>query len=42
MPLISIVTPTFNEANNIEKLSIKIKEICDSNDINYEQISLVE
>ena len=38
MPLISIVTPTFNEANNIEKLSIKIKEICDSNDINYEQI----
>ena len=35
MPLISIVTPTFNEVNNIEKLSIKIKEICDSNDINY-------
>ena len=38
MPLISIVTPTFNEANNIENLSIKIKEICNSNDINYEQI----
>jgi glycosyltransferase involved in cell wall biosynthesis len=36
--LISIVTPTFNEVNNIEKLSLKIKEICDSNNIKYEQI----
>jgi len=38
MPLISIVTPTFNEVNNIEKLSLRIKEICDLNKINYEQI----
>ena len=38
MPLISIVTPTFNEVNNIESLSLKIKEICDFNKINYEQI----
>lgn len=38
MPLISIVTPTFNEVNNIEKLSLRIKEICDFNKINYEQI----
>jgi len=38
MPLISIVTPTFNEVNNIERLSLKIKEICDFNKINYEQI----
>lgn len=38
MPLISIVTPTFNEVNNIERLSLKIKEICDFNNINYEQI----
>jgi glycosyltransferase involved in cell wall biosynthesis len=38
MPLVSIVTPTFNEVNNIEKLSLRIKEICDLNNINYEQI----
>ena len=38
MSLISIVTPTFNEVNNIESLSLKIKEICDFNKINYEQI----
>lgn len=38
MSLISIVTPTFNEVSNIEKLSIKIKEICDAHKINYEQI----
>ena len=38
MPLLSIVTPTFNEVNNIEKLSLRIKEICELNNINYEQI----
>ena len=38
MPLISIVTPTFNEVNNIERLSLRIKEICNQNNINYEQI----
>jgi glycosyltransferase involved in cell wall biosynthesis len=38
MPTLSIVTPTFNEVNNIEKLSLRIKEICDLNNINYEQI----
>jgi glycosyltransferase involved in cell wall biosynthesis len=38
MSLLSIVTPTFNEVNNIEKLSLKIKEVCDLNNINYEQI----
>jgi glycosyltransferase involved in cell wall biosynthesis len=38
MPLISIITPTFNEVGNIKKLSLKIKEICDFNKINYEQI----
>lgn len=38
MPILSIITPTFNEVNNIEKLSLRIKEICDLNNINYEQI----
>ncbi len=38
MQLISVVTPTFNEVDNIERLSLKIKEICDFNKINYEQI----
>jgi glycosyltransferase involved in cell wall biosynthesis len=38
MPLISIITPTFNEVENIEKLSLKIKDICNANTINYEQI----
>ena len=38
MSLISIITPTFNEVENIEKLSLRIKEICELNNINYEQI----
>lgn len=38
MSLISIITPTFNEVDNIESFSLKIKEICDFNKINYEQI----
>jgi glycosyltransferase involved in cell wall biosynthesis len=38
MSLITIITPTFNEIGNIEKLSLKIKEICELNNINYEQI----
>jgi glycosyltransferase involved in cell wall biosynthesis len=38
MSLISIITPTFNEVGNIEKLSLRIKEICELNNINYEQI----
>lgn len=38
MSLISIITPTFNEVENIEKLSLKIKDICNANTINYEQI----
>ena len=38
MSLITIITPTFNEVGNIEKLSLKIKEICELNNINYEQI----
>ena len=39
MPLLlSIVTPTFNEVDNIEKLSVKIREICNLKNINYEQI----
>jgi len=38
MHLLSIVTPTFNEVENIEKLSLRIKEICEKNKINYEQI----
>ena len=38
MSLISIITPTFNEVENIEKLSLRIKEICEENNINYEQI----
>ena len=36
--LISIVTPTKNEAQNIEKLSIEIKKIFEDLKINYEQI----
>jgi glycosyltransferase involved in cell wall biosynthesis len=36
--LLSIVTPTFNEVDNIEKLSLKIREICNLKNINYEQI----
>ncbi len=38
MSFISIITPTFNEVENIERLSFQIKQICDSNKINYEQI----
>jgi len=39
MPLLlSIVTPTFNEVDNIEKLSLKIREICNLKNVNYEQI----
>ena len=38
MSLVSIITPTFNEVENIEPLSLKIKEICETNKINYEQI----
>ena len=38
MSLISIITPTFNEVENIETLSLKIKDICNANTINYEQI----
>jgi glycosyltransferase involved in cell wall biosynthesis len=36
--LISIVTPTKNEAQNIEKLSLEIKKIFENLKINYEQI----
>ena len=38
MSFISIITPTFNEVENIERLSLQIKQICYSNKINYEQI----
>jgi glycosyltransferase involved in cell wall biosynthesis len=38
MSFISIITPTFNEVENIERLSLQIKQICVSNKINYEQI----
>jgi glycosyltransferase involved in cell wall biosynthesis len=36
--LISIVTPTFNEVDNIDNLCIEIKNICQSNKIDYEHI----
>ena len=35
---ISIVTPTYNEVENIDSLCEKIKNICQSNKINYEHI----
>jgi glycosyltransferase involved in cell wall biosynthesis len=38
MSLITIITPTFNEVGSIEKLSLRIKEICELNNINYEQL----
>ena len=38
MSLITIITPTYNEVNNIHELSLLIKNICESNAINYEQI----
>ena len=36
--LISIVTPTKNEAQNIEKLSLEIEKLFEKLKINYEQI----
>ena len=36
--LISVVTPTKNEVQNIEKLSLEIEKIFDELKINYEQI----
>lgn len=38
MSLITIITPTYNEAKNIKELSLLIKNICESNKINYEQL----
>jgi len=38
MSLITIITPTYNEVKNISELSLLIKNICESNKINYEQI----
>jgi glycosyltransferase involved in cell wall biosynthesis len=38
MSLITIITPTYNEVKNINELSLLIKNICESNKINYEQI----
>ena len=38
MKKISIVTPTYNEVENIEKLCLKIKKICNDNNIFYEHI----
>lgn len=38
MSLLTIVTPTYNEVNNINELSLLIKNICELNKINYEQI----
>ena len=38
MQLLTIITPTFNEVNNINELSLQIKKVCDNNKINYEQI----
>ena len=36
--LISIITPTKNEAKNIEKLSFEILKIFENLNLNYEQI----
>ena len=36
--LISVVTPTKNEAQNIEKLSLEIEKLFEKLKINYEQI----
>lgn len=36
--LISIVTPTFNEVDNIDNLCKEIKAVCQSNKIHYEHI----
>jgi len=38
MSLITIITPTYNEVKNIKELSLVIKNICESNKINYEQL----
>jgi glycosyltransferase involved in cell wall biosynthesis len=38
MPLLTIITPTYNEVNNINELSLHIKNVCEFNKINYEQI----
>ena len=38
MSLITIITPTYNEVKNIKELSLLIKNICESNKINYEQL----
>ena len=39
MSLISIITPTFNEVGNIEKLSLRIKEICELNNLEYSHLT---
>jgi glycosyltransferase involved in cell wall biosynthesis len=38
MHLLTIITPTYNEVNNINELSLLIKNVCELNKINYEQI----
>lgn len=38
MPLLTIITPTYNEVDNITELSLRIKKVCETNNINYEQI----
>jgi glycosyltransferase involved in cell wall biosynthesis len=38
MHLLTIITPTYNEVNNINELSLLIKNVCEFNKINYEQI----
>jgi len=38
MSLISIITPTYNEVENIKDLSLLIQSVCEKNKINYEQI----
>ena len=38
MTLLTIITPTYNEVNNINELSLHIKKVCETNNISYEQI----
>ena len=38
MTLLTIITPTYNEVNNINELSLDIKKVCETNNISYEQI----
>ena len=38
MPLISIVTPTFNEELNIEKLCVAVRDVMKNNTFDYEHI----